>query len=101
MDIKQIAEKIKECKDVLQPRIINGYYVRTIFCERVDEVFIKVLLVYKDKNNNEILQCNVDVENLFGGLLTTECYSLEDFYKDSEELAKQVIKYIKIAKKEK
>ena len=94
-----ISNKIKEVKDVLPTQIINGYYVRTVFCEIVGQVSIRVLFSYKNKDTNDIIQYNVDVVNLYGTLLCSDCFKPEDFDKDCYELAEKVFKYIKIAQR--
>lgn len=97
LKIKEIQQQIKENKDVLPSRIINGYYVRTIFSRIVGEVVVKVLLVYKDDKCESILQCNVDVENLYGVLFCSDCWLIDDFDSDSYEVAKEVLKKIEVA----
>lgn len=73
---EKVLEQIKECKDVLPSRIINGYYVKTIFSEIITrkEVRINVLAVFENESSKEILQYNVDVENLFGTLFDSNAY---------------------------
>lgn len=67
---------------------INGYYTRTIFEERIlkKEIIIKVLVVYMDTESSEIVQVNVDVENLYGGLLETSCFDGKDFNEIADEV---------------
>lgn len=99
VEINEILNKIKEVKDVLPTQIINGYYVRTVFCEIVGEVSIRVLFVYKNEDSNDIIQYNIDAVNLGGVLLCSDCFEPADFDKDCYELAENVFKYIKIAQR--
>lgn len=98
-DKEELIKNIKECKDVEEPRIINGYYVRTIVkqCFFRNEIVLKILAVFKDENDKEILQYNIDVENLFGGLLHSTCIKSNEI----EGLAEEFLKNIKIITKEK
>lgn len=92
---RKIIESISKCDSVMPSRIINGYYVRTIFVKELysKEVVIKVLAVFKDENDCEILQYNVDVENLFGTLLTSDAYTPDDI----QCVADGVIKFISVS----
>ena len=98
MNKQEIMERIKQCKSILPERTISGYYVKTILVKPyIDkEIIIKVLAVFKNENDTEILQYNVDVENLLGGLFISECYAPNEL----SCVADAVVKFIKIAKGE-
>ena len=98
MNKQEIMERIKQCESVLPERTINGYYVKTILVKSLidKEIIIKVLAVFKNENDTEILQYNVDVENLLGGLLISECYAPDEL----SCVADAVLNFIKIAKGE-
>lgn len=77
MTKEEVIEIIRQDKDILPVREINGYTARTVFSKRdkTGEVNINVLLVYKDK---EVVQVSVDAVNLFGTLLTTKAFHFSD-----------------------
>lgn len=76
----KILNNLKDCIS-LSTKYINGYYVRTIFEKRIEakEICIKVLVVYENADSNEVVQISVDVENLYGVLLSTDAFDGKDF----------------------
>ena len=101
MTKEEVIEKIKENKDVSSIEKISGYTIRTIFSQltKDQEVFIKVIVVYKETECKNVLQVSVDAENRFGTLLTTSPFSIkctaEEFAnQDFNEIADQVILWL-------
>ena len=99
---EKVKSLILENKDVCREQTINGYYVRTIVCQRVPdgEIVLKVLAVYDHKGDTNVVQYNVDVENLFGTLLHSVAFepnNPED--KDFDDIVKQFMKYYDMGKR--
>lgn len=101
MTKEEVIERIKENKDVSSIKTISGYTVRTIFSKltKDQEVYVNVIVVYKEPECKNVLQVSVDGENRFGTLLATSPFSIrciaEEFVnQDFNEIADQVISYL-------
>ena len=94
---EKVKALILENKDVGREQTINGYYVRTIVSKNAPngEIILKVLAVYEHKGDNNVVQYNVDVENLFGTLLWSDAFEPNDI----DSLVKQFIKYFNMGKR--
>lgn len=94
---EKVKSLILENKDVCFPQTINGYYVRTIVSKTAPngEIVLKVLAVYENKGDNNVVQYNIDFENLFGTLLHSTPFEPNDI----DGVAKEFIKNFNMARR--